>query len=124
MKLNELRIGNYARNWLIEEGAITSIDSRTKEASVFHEKSGTHHCEISRIDPIPLTEEWLKRFGFEYDRDVKAWTILIPLDELDFAFVLDSDLDFFTYKHIKIDYVHQLQNLCFALTEEELEPVD
>ncbi len=64
------------------------------------------------LEPIPLTEEWLVKFGFE------GW------DKGDYTMNL-SNANFYKLpiwqplaKNIK--HVHQLQNLYFALTGEEL----
>jgi hypothetical protein len=64
---------------------------------------------------IPLTEEWLVYFGFEKStgRIFKKNGILIISDVI-FEVFLGSVI-------VKLQYVHQLQNLYFALTDEELE---
>jgi hypothetical protein len=71
---------------------------------------------------IPLTEEWLVKFGFklpayswigdkfhlsEWDRYPLNWCVAMNKNN---AIVVS-----------KLKYVHQLQNLYFALTGEELE---
>jgi hypothetical protein len=74
--------------------------------------------------PIPLTEEWLLKFGFkESGRDINIihWyngVIYLNSYELDFN---GYWLRYYRGRiHCKINYVHQLQNLYFALTGEEL----
>lgn len=68
---------------------------------------------------ITLTEEWLVKFGFEYNGmgyhspDSK---IYYNSDHKKLYFVVPSN-----YNLSNIQYVHQLQNLYFALTGEELE---
>ena len=71
--------------------------------------------------PMSLTEEWLLRFRFErYDNNIlKKGCIICCLGvgdgELKFGIQADNDPYCGTYvDHIK--YVHQLQNLYFALT--------
>ena len=64
--------------------------------------------------PIPLTEEWLVEFGFEkalngWWSDNEIWSYN------DGKFYLGAN----TYLS-NVKYVHQLQNLYFALTNEEL----
>jgi hypothetical protein len=72
--------------------------------------------------PIPLTEEWLVKFGFDcvdgYDDHY------YNLTNLELGITLDSLRPF---KEVNVDgtkvyvkHVHQLQNLYFALTGEEL----
>jgi hypothetical protein len=69
--------------------------------------------------PIPLTEEWLLRFGFE--KKYKNYEMG------DFMFFKGS-CSRISYKlsliGINIKHVHQLQNLYFALTGEELKLKD
>ena len=77
----------------------------------------------SKAKPIPLTEEWLLKFGFEENDDYisedNLWNdylknnvrITMPY----FEFYFDNGDD-----SIKIHYIHQLQNLYSALTNQEL----
>jgi len=65
--------------------------------------------------PILITEEWLLKFGFENDDDqryFKNGIYLILYDEG--CTILHNQI------HINYFYVHQLQNLYFALTGKEL----
>lgn len=73
---------------------------------------------------IPLTEEWLVKMGFEKrvdgdDFNIWHWYELQILPDI--AFV-QGNLDVFILDHdnIRVQFVHQLQNLYFALTGEEL----
>jgi hypothetical protein len=71
------------------------------------------------IDPIPLTKVWLfEKFNFSWSNKFNCYMKDTPDDTpffLDKNFVvLDIDLT------IEIKYVHQLQNLYFAITGEEL----
>lgn len=71
---------------------------------------------IDTLRPIPLTAEWIEKFGFDklpnqnkYDMD-KFWACKLRNgNEWHF-----EDLECI------VKYVHQLQNLYFALTGEEL----
>ena len=75
--------------------------------------------DIGRIHAIPLTDEWLKRAGFELYQDdkdryyhfegFKLWQ-----HENELFYHINSELLIYP------DYVHQLQNLFFALTGSEL----
>jgi|694.fasta_scaffold01065_86 hypothetical protein len=109
MKVQELRVGNFYDNngepcivtpWTIQE--------------VFE-------AERSWCKPIPLTEEWLLKFEFwTSDWDVHS---TLRKQVLDSSLVYDKDnktFDLGDLLNIKIEYVHQLQNLYFVLTGEEL----
>jgi hypothetical protein len=74
------------------------------------------------IEPIPITEEWILKFGFKriegncernYTNGV-FHVFINSLNEVNFNFFPNFEW----YKKIK--YVHQLQNLYFALTGSEL----
>ncbi len=75
---------------------------------------------LEDIKPIPLTEQHLKDFGFEYDEDTESWTLLTSLEKIDYAMDVSELPLTFAWRHITIKYVHQLQNLYFALTDNEL----
>lgn len=82
---------------------------------------------------IPLTEEWLLKFGFEEDPSNNFFSFyLSDYDENEFS---RQRMDYWfrdefsaaelcragvCFKRVKIQYVHQLQNLYHALTGEEL----
>jgi hypothetical protein len=78
--------------------------------------------DLEECQPIPLTEEWLVKFGFQNDDD--DW--LIDIDDRNCIHInlkkkrtlLESYDGLLTVKNI--EYVHFLQNLYFALTGEEL----
>lgn len=74
--------------------------------------------EIEEFEGIPLTEEWLLKFGFSG---------ALYYFKSGFEFSLKKQSDGFVmiindYEECwpEIQYVHQLQNLYFALTGEEL----
>jgi hypothetical protein len=85
----------------------------------------TNHLTIllygieNEFKPIPLTEEWLLKFGFYKNIDTELFEkggFQIEISELKCLFYLP---EFGDWRKV-IQYVHQLQNLWFALTGEEL----
>jgi len=68
------------------------------------------------VEPIPLTEEWLVKFGFKRSSTPNQLTLGRFSYELSY-----SDLYYGLSRMGKCKYLHQLQNLYFALTQEELE---
>ncbi len=99
MEAKELRIGN----WVTENGRLIHI----------HDGFGIDHAY--NFEPIPLTEDWLLKFGFELKNwGIKVW--YLKGFEIDQNFYLKG-IDW----GVRFKYVHQLQNLYFALTNEELE---
>lgn len=63
--------------------------------------------KVKNFSPLPITEECLKKFGF--DSKLAQFNVKG-------RFILDG----YGMNEIEIKYVHQLQNLYFALTGEEL----
>jgi hypothetical protein len=128
LRANELRIGN-----LVNINEETRIDNTNElplinplfkieridedgEIIIYSEINNLHiHCDLESIQPIPLTEEWLLKFGFEKKKDVyfiKRGIRLYPIRDLYYRgeFPIKRDIIF----------IHQLQNLYFALMGEEL----
>ena len=103
MKANELRIGNFYDN----NGFVSVVSPNTIEE--------VWNAERSWVKPIPLTEEWLLKFGFVIHED---GYITCP-NGRQWILHLDNEFEFEALNIIVI-YVHQLQNLYFALTGEEL----
>ena len=146
MKASELRIGNLilgARGYVKVSAILESGLIRIEGNSSFFGVEGSEPCLL----PIPLTEEWLVKFGFDvtesfndgekvdyqyelffnieyitervfhYDTDEDGVTVSFGVREIwDNEDLMDSRS--WIVKNIK--YVHQLQNLYFALTGEEL----
>lgn len=113
MKAQDLRIGNIIHDPNKGVDGYTYVTSRTIHAL------DSHPCDFQ---PIPLTPEWLERLGFEKVKDINEhsypdWTLgIVTLHQNVHGFFVLAD-----YKGmICIHHVHQLQNLYFALTGEEL----
>lgn len=106
MKANELRIGNFVN--LISDGHENEPDTFQWGIDDYEFYSD----RMSFIKPIPLTEEWLLKLGFGKDGESPK---RIKLD-CDFGVVEI----WVNGRNPLVKYVHQLQNLYFALTGEEL----
>jgi hypothetical protein len=103
MKATELRIGNYVYGYSGDNvTAVTSAWFLFKTAE--------------RANPIPLNEEWLVKFGFDPGKPIKALNILSSYNLGNFG----CKLSYSGAVGPNIQHVHQLQNLYFALTGEEL----
>ena len=122
MKANELRIGNRLQSGkyeiIVGPAFFTAFDNYDFENG----KVGVLKPEIQ---PIPLSKEWLLRFGFYFDLKTKYDGYWKKYKE-GFEIRIYKFEDYFEYgwqlghDPIKIMYVHQLQNLYFALTGLEL----
>ena len=142
MKSNELRIGNYVFSAEDNKhGEVFQIDS---SGIIFVNKNGNRWQDLKNIQPIPLTEEILFKCGFEKVKNKDKEYLIeyightaqkaryaifgtdIFITKVDKRGLLwrSIDCDFmvlFYHKSIPIKYLHQLQNLYFALTGQELE---
>ncbi len=134
MKANELRIGNLVldgKNKIIEVDSISELGINIEHGSLtlffepFNSFGITDNNDV--IKPIPLTKEWLLKFGFliEENGDVDFSFDFINYGlskfEIDQKYYLHIDGNFDrTETDTRIEYVHSLQNLFFALTGEEL----
>lgn len=121
MKAGELRIGNKTSN-----GIVVSIFE-----DHFYTKIGdtTYNSKYHEVKPIPLTEEWLLKFGFkkyvsddnDIDIDFQISFHKKSSEGLIVQLFMDSNaVIFFSHSGISLCSVHHLQNLYFALTREEL----
>ena len=120
MKASELRIGN----WVETEGGFYQIDSILNKDRILVKIEDEYvGYDINQIKPIPLTEEWLIKFGFDKRtniNDCNAYTskIRADIDIIEYSYGFSADLE---VEHLSVlKYVHQLQNLIHALTGEEL----
>lgn len=127
MKASELRIGNLVNVEMhipikVKVEAVTG----TSVSVTGIEKNRYTPFLLDRIKPIPLTEEWLIKFGFVKEND---WVGFISTkyrigirfykgNSHECDIIQDEKFIAFGSGHIK--HVHQLQNLYFALTNEEL----
>lgn len=104
MKAEELRIGNYI---IYQKEHIIKCDIKDIELS-----------EIDR-EPIPLTEEILLKCGFEFFDNERIFNGFVIEDFHNGNYYFTSGEGIKLHeKHI--EYLHQLQNLYFSLTGEEL----
>lgn len=113
MEVNELRSGNW----------IDTKDFHIDEFKGLYQYDPEWYKYVHMFEPIPLTEEWLIKFGFKiskYGFPTKNNFQVghVTTDEnYQFEYSLGT-IGKWILKDIK--YVHQLQNLYFALTGEEL----
>ena len=141
MEATELRIGNYfiPPNTGTNESATVMYLGLKQGIEIFINSHKSSECK-----PIPLTEELLLRFGFEENPDFDRLELYkqINVSEIEnrviyLTFMFDKNHKLLFKKmecsqerdagnndwcdyDININYVHQLQNLYFALTGKEL----
>ncbi len=115
IQAKDLRIGNYIDT--AYKGKPKQIERITE---IVVDAGNIKGLSYSSLKPIPLTEEWLIKFGFEIYKGV---------EDIHYSHNNFWDIDrriggnYFRCDHLELEnikYVHQLQNLYFALTSEEL----
>ena len=127
MKTSELRIGN-----IINYEATTHIVKGIKEDIVYsywHKDDrrldlfGSH---ISEHKPIKITEEWLLKLGFNKCNYKTVYhapnSTIFLLNGRAVKHYKRQDVEYFRMvrEDVNIKYIHELQNLVFALTGVEL----
>ena len=115
MKSTELRIGNLVYDDRMIITKVFSLD----EDEINHDDL-THN-----YSGIPLAAAWMHKFGFEID-GVLFYKYFDPRMKIRFFNGNSDECDicqddkFISFKWGHIKYVHQLQNLFFALSGQEL----
>lgn len=127
IKPNELRIGNKLNytglgNSYYPTGIITVEEVLSNGVNLSHGDLTVYEAE--KLHPIPLTPQILEKCGFKdvHGEYVTLEGIGIYNDGDDYWFCdEDAHEGNVIYYGNGFQYVHQLQNLFFALTGEELE---
>lgn len=132
MKANELRIGNLVNVPREDQSpfridAFEHLSSTYIKVKMIHPEFGDKMHPLTWYDedltPIQLTEEWLLKFGFEKIEDT-SWYFEYRIDKKN---IISFDKDHKEYSYFNLSsrlcqlkYVHQLQNIYFSLTQQEL----
>ena len=118
-KANELRIGNLVYEQYDSPYTIETITPGWIQISDNYEE---YDSEIESLRPIPLTEEWLSKFGvskvmseniFYYDRFILTY-------KTNYKYWYVQDINTLTYL-TKVEFVHEWQNFVFVMNGQELE---
>jgi hypothetical protein len=136
MKASELRIGNFINGFYYKYGdedeqdelkticTVTTLDDGSMGDYPIYVESDEDIEVFVNFEGIPLTEEWLLKFGFEKSKtssqfDKEKLTIQIA-NELEYHKKGRTYFNSWAILEESPKYVHQLQNLYFALIGEEL----
>jgi hypothetical protein len=144
IKSDELMIGNYVS--VKQEAFEDLLDCLDlEENDIIPDRNCIEVCEIAKhglrlfifdeqefdykdIEPIPLTEQWLKDLGFRIAKDENDWfsiktevsftNLEINLEEKRCILFNRNKIEFNDILYPR--YVHQLQNLFWCLTGKKL----
>jgi len=125
METKELRIGNLLQSKYFADNI--SVRGIGKNCIWLNDNEHPGPISIDYLEPIPLTEEWLEKLGLtkstldnDFEPNEPKWYSWIK-GAFNLEIQSNGEIWFELYSHYKhIKWVHELQNLYFALTEEEL----
>ena len=111
IKSKDLRIGNYVKSGDLIV-CVDWINRHYIKGGATNENDGYLDTRIPTklVQPIKLTKDWLIKFGF-----VKEECFYYKN-----GVAIEDDFTLEGFGDVELKYVHQLQNLYFALTGEEL----
>lgn len=126
MNYKELRIGDLVKRKFYNPDRVEEEHKIDLYDFYWFEESGQDDDYWDNFESLPITEEWVLKFGFEYNAPFFTKNKL----SINKNYYRDGSGDYNgfncvliceTKKHfINLTYVHQLQNLYFALTGKEL----
>ena len=123
MKANELRIGNLVK-WYDVSKVLELHSEKNKFDNVYIEcEESFEWTEYNKLEPIPLTEEWLLKFGFLIIEINGKFEATLPNFRYNIYWNKYTDGFLFCDGEtvlINFNYVHELQNLVFVLGQREL----
>ena len=137
MKASELRLGNYIQvnngSNYTGIGTVATMSNTGEENDVaYYDNNGLYeYTDLRLFQPVPLTEEWLLKLGFEaYSTHVNYIELQIksnkPSNHVVIRYGLQrdyfnifnhSECDFTEMQYLtEVKFVHQLQNLFYCLS--------
>lgn len=130
MKPEEIRIGNWVRHYAEwsnrqpNNGPFEEFDFQWEDCDWYW--TGESCMEVEKIKPIPITTEWLEKFGWVWNEECKSYEKYPDGDaRMHLSLKMGGSYTMFNYvlKAViaeRIYYVHQLQNLYWCLCGKEL----
>jgi len=113
LKASDLRVGNLL-NLLGEIVKVECISNVFKRKDMYWiSTEGLLPMKIFHFKPILLTEEWLNKLGYDLISENHFGVLGHLIWKIEGRFYCDKN-------GVQLKYVHQLQNLYFALTQREL----
>lgn len=108
---NELMIGNIVSFKGNFKAEICSVSKHTVQL-----KGQTGVCVIDFLEPVTITEKILDKLGYvQYDEENNRWIHPHFKD-----YHMEEKALYFGTTAIEIEYLHDLQNILFALTRKQV----
>ena len=136
MNPEELRIGNWIKYnneifWVQDISMFQGVYCSNLFKSIFDSFGIYFNKPIYLFEPVRLTVHILVELGFEYYEPLDHYKIVI--DDVWYSVIIHKELGGFWFSFVKlnadetqqmplkkVEYIHKLQNLFFALSEQEL----
>ena len=130
IQANELMIGNLLflkfTNEVVEILGINAHETNKEITHTLSLKKGLslYYEKVSVLKPIEITEEWLLSAGWEFQYELQGYknycSMVLPFDDILFN-IKTKKYNWNCWENVSFPkYIHQLQNLYFALTNEQL----
>lgn len=121
MNTRELKIGNYVTIAHESNSPIGVVKNVMEDEAWIKHSNKNHMVTDSLILPIRVTEQWLLNFGFEKTIEKHYDGCFWDFGD-EFGLTQSKNgLYWFYFGDVPVQYVHQLQNLFFAMCGKELE---
>jgi len=131
VKVSEVRIGNFLLFDFPNRGKVQYKSERiNNDFDGFRSIATINGLQPEKVYGIPLTDSWLQKFGFErIDKQFQHnWVIRLSKTGVHYSiqffndkfWLSNSEYDAWCYVIKDVAYVHELQNLFYALTGEDL----
>lgn len=130
MKAEELRLRNLVYSYENKLQTVYGILIENNFQKIFTDKDANLYFHVDGLRPIQLTEEWLVKAGFEKEEEYEfgvliCYRYILETRKTNCVFTSNYSTEECIYVNynqggVDIEYVHQLQNLYFALTGTEL----
>lgn len=129
MKVEDLRIGNYLTQidqngekeltyvYGIISDVINPLVNEDYHGGAFGQK---RYYQGWNYEPIPLDDEIMERLGFSSKWTKGVFGVATTSEHSDYVFYQECEENGIAYFPKPLKYVHELQNMYYALTDEEL----
>ncbi len=123
LKSNELRIGNFISHETWGENVVMEVKEISQYRAYLEVDTGyIADFNLNEANGIKITEDWLLKLGFELEYK-SNFTIKYTMPDASIGYDWGK-MEGWSFRYfgdkLKCEYVHQLQNLVFALKATEL----
>lgn len=122
MKKNELRIGNLVKL----NGEIIKVEQITKKKIGYHKEpreNVMHYAKLCEVEPIDISKDVLRKIKLDFKKNYNDYYFYKD-GRLVFECYFCNDyclVSFYQFMAIKRIQLHELQNMYYIMTNEELE---